>query len=127
MITIPNDAPAAGMAKWREIASEAIRSWERMRLVYCGVLALVVLVHFVGAWPASLKRLDVEFLMVLFILAVLANVLYTLAYIPDVFVQLSEFRQAWRRMRWGLFIIGTAFAAIVTRFVAMDMFFRQGQ
>ena len=122
MSDAPNETQATGMAKWKEAATEAIRFWERMRLVYCGVLAGVLLVYFVRAWPASGATLDLEFFLILFLLAVLANVLYTLAYIPDVFVQFSAFRQAWRRVRWGLFLIGTAFAAIVTRFIAMDMF-----
>jgi hypothetical protein len=120
----PTDAPEAGTVKWREIASEAIRFWERMRLVYCGILALVVMAYFMKYWPASLERLDAEFLMTLFLLAVLANVLYSLAYLPDVFVQMSEFRPAWRRLRWILFAVGMIFAAIVTRFVVMDAFGR---
>jgi hypothetical protein len=115
-------APEA--AKWREIATEAIRFWERMRLVYCGVLSAVVLYYFARDWPGSLERLDLEFLMMLFLLVVLANVLYSLAYLPDLFVQVSAFRQAWMRARWGLFLVGTAVAAILTRFIAMELFVR---
>ena len=120
----PRDAQGMGMALMKEIATEAIRFWERMRLVYCGVLAAVVVYYFVRDWPESGTRLSVDFLMILFLLVVVANALYTLAYIPDAFVQASAFRPAWRRMRWGLFIVGTAFAAIVTRFIAMEMFVR---
>ena len=122
MNPIPNDQPSTGMVKWREIASEAIRFWERMRVAYCGVLTVVVLACFAWGWPGSVEKLDLDTLLSFFLLAVLANVLYTLAYIPDVFVQLSEFRPAWRRARWVVLFIGTAFAVVVTRFIALGPF-----
>ena len=38
------------------------------------------------------------------------------------FRPMSGFRELWQRSRWLLFAIGTTFAAIITRFVAMGMF-----
>ena len=55
-------------------------------------------------------------------IAVIANVAYCAAYIVDLFVQSSGFRELWQQYRWLLFAIGTIFAAIITRFVAMGMF-----
>ena len=117
-----NDSQLTGMAKFREIASEAIRFWERMRLVYCGVLAAIVVFYFIKGMPASLEKVNADFILVLFLLAVIANVLYCTAYIPDVFIQNAGFRHARQRVRWVLFAIGMVFAAIVTRFMMMGIF-----
>jgi hypothetical protein len=61
-------------------------------------------------------------ILVLFILAVLANVCYCAAYLGDLFVQFSGFKQGWQRWRWLLFVIGTIFAAAITRFFALGFF-----
>jgi hypothetical protein len=55
---------------------------------------------------------------------VIANIAYCAAYIVDIFAQASGFREPWRRYRKILFVIGTLFATIITRFVAMGMFSR---
>ena len=55
-------------------------------------------------------------------LAVIANIAYCTAYVVDIFVQASGFRELWQRYRKLLFVIGTLFAAIITRFIAMGMF-----
>ena len=56
------------------------------------------------------------------VLAVLANICYCAAYLGDVFVQISELRDAWKRWRWVLFVTGTIFAAIITRWFVMGFF-----
>jgi hypothetical protein len=58
----------------------------------------------------------------LFLLAVLANVAYCAAYVPDMLAQLSDLRAVWLRYRWMLFVIGLTFAGIITRFLAIGMF-----
>jgi len=40
----------------------------------------------------------------------------------DVFLQLTDFADVWRKKRWILFTIGFVFAAIITRFISMDIF-----
>ncbi|MFI5185072.1 MAG: hypothetical protein ACHQNV_11770 [Vicinamibacteria bacterium] len=83
---------------------------------------LIVAGYFVAELPESREHAGLNLLLVFFVLAVLANVLYSLAYVVDVFVQLSSLRQHWLRWRWGLFALGTVTAAILTRFVAMGAF-----
>jgi hypothetical protein len=39
-----------------------------------------------------------------------------------VFVQISGLRDAWKRWRWVLFVTGTIFAAIITRWFVMGFF-----
>ena len=116
--------PAAETATpaWREAATDALRYWERRRILYNVVLALVVVGHFLAALPGARTRLSWDTLFVLFLLAVLANVCYSAAYLADLFVQLSGFRIAWTRWRWGLLLVGTAVASIVAHYCAEGIF-----
>ena len=91
-------------------------------MIYNLALASIVIIYFAVGYPSSKAVLSVDFLLELFLLAVAANIAYCAAYLVDVFVQASGFREVWRRSRWVLFAIGTTFAAIITRFVAMGMF-----
>jgi len=95
--------PAAEPATpaWREVATDALLYWEPRRILYNVVLALVVVGHFLAALPGARTRLSWDTLFVLFLLAVLANVCYSAAYLADLFVQLSGFRIAWTRWRLG--------------------------
>jgi len=106
----------------REAVSDALRCWEPRRIVYNLVLALIVLAYFAVSWPASLKAVSVEGVLVVFVLAVLANVCYCAAYLADVFVQVSGFREAWQKWRFVLFVIGVAFAAVITRWFVLGFF-----
>ncbi|PYX33128.1 MAG: hypothetical protein DMG80_06700 [Acidobacteria bacterium] len=109
-------------ALWRDYLSAAIRYWEPRRLLYNFVLAVVVAAHIVSGWPSSKESLHFNGLLFLFVLAVLANVAYCAAYIVDVVVQMSGFRDAWFRIRWILLVIGLAFAAVLTHFFAFSIF-----
>ncbi len=105
-----------------EIATDALRYWERRRLIYNAVLLLTVGGCFVAGLPVSRSHADLDLMLTFFVLAVLANVLYSMAYVVDGFVQLSALRGPWRRWRWVLFVIGTATAAVMARFMAMHAF-----
>jgi hypothetical protein len=105
----------------RDLATDALRYWESRRLVYNGVLALVVVGYFFADWPGSKSSVTLDSILRLFLLAVFANVLYCTAYVADGFVQLSGFRGGWSRWRWVLLLLGTAVAAVITRFVVMGL------
>jgi hypothetical protein len=102
--------------------TEAIRYWEPRRIAYNAVLVAVVLFYFVNEYPASKRALGFDEILVLFLLAVLANVAYCAAYIPDLFAQSSGLSDKWRKHRWIVFAVGVTFAAVITRFFAMGMF-----
>jgi hypothetical protein len=106
----------------RAALSNAISYWERRRLVYNAVLLLVVATIFAVNWPGSWANLSVNALLVLFVLAVLANVAYCAAYVVDVAAQLSAFRDRWLKVRWLLGVIGTAFAGVLTYFFSSGFF-----
>jgi hypothetical protein len=109
-------------ARFSGYLAKGLRYWEPRRVIYNGVLILVVLAHLFLAWPGSREKLSVDLVLGLFFLAVLANVAYCAAYVPDLFVQFSGLDAAWRRGRVGLLIVGTAFAATITHFFAKGFF-----
>jgi hypothetical protein len=106
----------------RDSVTAAIRYWEPLRLVYNLALAAIVLTYFCLNYPASLSIISLNFLLILFLLAVLANIAYCAAYPVDVFVSASSFRTQWLKYRWIIFVIGLLFAATLTRFLAIGMF-----
>jgi hypothetical protein len=109
-------------ASLREMATDAVRYWEPRRLFYNAVLAVIVTGYFFAYWPASQKAFTFDAVLVLFVLAVLANGCYCAAYIADLFAQFTGFRPVWVRWRGLLLAIGIVFAAIITRFFAMGFF-----
>ena len=102
--------------------TDAIKYWGLRRLIYNVVLAAIVIAYFWIGLPTSKQNLNADLALGLFLLAVVANVAYCAAYLPDIFAQMSDFRDIWRRTRWIVFVVGTLFAAIITRFIAMGMF-----
>jgi len=100
----------------RAFAADALRYWEPRRAIFNGVLALVVGVHVAGNWPSSGARI-VDFSLLLFFMAVLANVLYCIAYVADLFVQFAGLARAWRWFRPALLTIGTTFAATIAHWI----------
>jgi hypothetical protein len=106
----------------REWATDAIRYWEPRRILYNLILAAIVLACLSVSLPTSKGLITVDFVLVLFLLAVLANVAYCAAYVVDIFAQISGFRELWQQYRWLLFVVGMAFAGIVTRFWSMALF-----
>lgn len=106
----------------RDYATDAIQFWEPRRIIYNLALAAIVIIYFAIGYPASKSALSMDFCLGLFLLAVVANVAYCAACIVDIFAQASGFRDVWRRYRIALFVIGTLFAAIITRFIATGMF-----
>lgn len=106
----------------RDSVTDAMKFWEPRRVVYNAALATIVIGYFAAGYPHSKSTLTIDTFFVLFVLAVLANVAYCAAYVADLFAQASGFQDAWRKFRWILFVIGLAFAGIIARFMAMDLF-----
>ena len=103
-------------------AARGLRYWEPRRAIYNGVLAGVVVLHFVLAWPGSRANLSLDFVLGLFLLAVLANIAYCAVYLADLFVQFAGLDAAWRWGRIVLLTVGTLFAATITHFFAKGLF-----
>jgi hypothetical protein len=106
----------------REALSQAIRYWEPRRILYNALLMVEVAMVFGVNLPASRSHLNVNLVLLLFVLAVLANVAYCACYVVDVVAQLSAFRVVWLRFRWALFLLGVAFAGTLTYFFSSGLF-----
>lgn len=113
--------------QWRDYLSNAIRYWEPRRIFYNVLLAAIVVIHFVKELPFSKTVVQVNSLLLLFLLAVLANVAYCAAYVPDIFAQMSVLRDSWLRYRWVVLVVGLAFAGVLTHFWSIAMFSRSAQ
>jgi len=96
----------------QKIISESLRYWEPRRLVYNAVLTAVVL-SLAAYHHVSISTLAWQPLLGLLVMAVVANVLYCSAYVVDVFIQLSDYQQLWKRNRWLVLAAGTALAVAI--------------
>jgi hypothetical protein len=114
---VTTGAVAAGTtpSRFREYASDALRYWELRRIPYNFLLAgIVVLRAMMAEWPDRLDEGFVPRLMFLVVLAVLANIAYSVVYLPDLFIQYSGLRSTRRIWRWAFIIAGFGLAAALT-------------
>jgi Mn2+/Fe2+ NRAMP family transporter len=102
---------------FREALSNALGYWERRRLVYNAVLFGVALVLFLLGQPETRTFLNVTGLLLFLVLVMAANLLYSVAYLPDLALQLSSYRNQWLRWRKFLFWFGLCFGALLTFWV----------
>ena len=104
----------------RNAGREAVRYWEPRRVIYNLVLVAVVIGWAVGTWPHFRPAMRLDSLIPLSVLALLANVCYSAAYLVDVPAQRSASRAAWRRWRKVLWLAGTLFAVLVENYWIAD-------
>lgn len=100
----------------RAIFDDALRFWELRRIPYNLVLAAVVALWIAFTWRHFHAAVIGPAIVVLFVMAALANVLYSVAYCLDVFIQFSSFRELWRRYRWAVWLAGTFLAVALANF-----------
>jgi hypothetical protein len=100
--------------------TDDIKYWEPRRIAYNLVLAAIVLGWIVFTWPHFRSEFSWPSVLAVFVLAVLANVCYCAAYVVDVLVQYSAFRDLWRRRRWALWVVGVIFAGVITFYWIAD-------
>lgn len=106
----------------KDRTTEALRWWEPRRLIYNVVLAAEVILYYFQNLPRSRTGLNADTVLLIFVLAVLANVCYCAAYAVDLFVQSSGLREKWRLYRIGLLAVGILFASVLTRWFAIALF-----
>jgi hypothetical protein len=104
----------------RGLLADAIRFWEPRRLVYNLILAVVVVIWIVASWPHFRPAFTLHSLLLLSILALLANVCYCAAYLVDIPMQGLSVGTALKRQRWGLWVIGTLFAILFENYWIVD-------
>jgi hypothetical protein len=121
----PHPTPSQGFGEslwgsFRGHLADAIRFWEPRRLVYNGVLTGVAVAWLVTTWPHFRAALTPPSLLLLAVLALLANVCYCAAYLVDIPMQRSSLSAVWRRRRWGLWLMGMLFAILLANYWIAD-------
>lgn len=95
-----------------DIRKDALQYWEVRRLAYNGLLALAALGGYQSfqamsqAFEDPIGPFNYEIAGTFVFAGIGANMLYCFAYIPDLFMQLTDMREWWRRIRWVLLVLG---------------------
>ena len=105
---------------FRDSLADAIRFWEPRRLAYNLVLTAVVVTWVTTTWPHFRPAMTSSSLLLLFVLALLANACYCAAYFVDIPLQRSSLSPVWKRRRWGLWLMGTLFALVLANYWIVD-------
>jgi len=114
------------MDEFKHSVADALRYWEPRRVLYNGVLTAVAVSWVVLTWPHfrpvqlwGVPPGDTHpALLILVVLAFLANVCYCAAYLVDIPLQLTFV--TWRKYRWALLLTGTLFAILVENYWIAD-------
>lgn len=108
---------------FRAVPDNSLAYWEIRRLAYNLVLTAIVLgVDLLGPARGELLRYQ---LLPLVLLAVLANLCYSTAYLPDLVLQYSSYRPLWLRVRPLLFSFGLILAGVLAFNLATAMLLSQ--
>jgi hypothetical protein len=103
-----------------DILRDAIRFWERERILYNGILASVFLGWVVLTWPHFREASALQALIFLIVFFAAANLCYSAVYLVDIPLQDSSLRAQWRRWRFGLWLVGTLCAFVFTNYWIAD-------
>ncbi len=121
--TVPNSSSSSDdshSGPARGMLADALRFWEPRRLVYNLVLATVVVAWIAATWPHFRPALTPSSLLLLAVLAFLANLCYCAAYLVDIAMQQSSLNAIWRRRRWILWLLGTLLAIVAANYWIAD-------
>jgi hypothetical protein len=117
----PIPTPESAPPPFREVLTDAIRFWELWRLLYNILLCLVVVAWVALTWPHFRPAMTLQSLLLLAILALIANLCYCVAYLIDIPVQRwAPGTGFWKRQRWALWSIGTLFAIVLANYWIVD-------
>jgi hypothetical protein len=104
----------------RLILNGAFRYWEAKRIMYNATLAAVVAMWLVFTWPHFRPAVTLHSAALVLILAILANLCYSAAYLADIPLQFSALERGWRRWRSSVFLAGTLFAVLLANYWIAD-------
>ncbi len=100
--------------------SSAPRFWEPRRIPYNAILTLSILLWIVFTWPHFKTALTLSSLGKMLVLALLANLCYSAAYVADFFMQAALPINFHRRIRWAVWLIGMLLALVVENYWIAD-------
>jgi hypothetical protein len=112
--------PNSPSPHFRALLAGSFRFWEFRRLFYNLLLAAVVLVWIAASWPHFRPMFNLHSLLLLAILALIANACYCAAYLVDISLLSSPLGETWIRHRWILWLLGTLFAILLANYWIAD-------
>lgn len=121
--TPSQDFRSSPSGTFRGPLADAARFWEPRRLLYNALLTLFVGIWLVATWPHFRPALKWPSLLPMSVLALLANVCYSAAYLVDLPLQSSSPGTSRNRLRWGLWLLGTLFAILFENYWIADEIF----
>jgi len=98
------------------VVRDAVRYWEPRRLWYNLALTAQAGAWVLATWPHFRHALTLQHALQLLVLAALANVCYSAAYLVDLPMLQSPIANRWRRWRWGLWVMGTLLALLIAQY-----------
>jgi hypothetical protein len=107
-------------SSFREVAGDALRYWELLRIVYNCVLTAVIIGWVVLTWPHFRNALTFSSFLKMTVLGLLANACYCAAYVVDIPLLRSSLTKRWRRFRPVLWLAGTLFATLLATYWIAD-------
>jgi hypothetical protein len=112
-IATPPDAPRFSVPRFlRAVFIEGGRFWERGRLAFNGVQLLLTAIMLVVRWSKAHYFADNLGTYIAF--AIMANILYTAAYLPEAILQIPQLRRFTVPVRWCVLIAGTVITCFLT-------------
>lgn len=115
----PSSPPHLAEPFRQELARSA-KFWEPRRLPYNLVLSAVVIIWIVASWPHFRPMPVPNALLLLAVLAFLANLCYTTAYLLELPVLHTPLRAFWIRWRWSVWVLGTLLAVLLANYWIVD-------
>ena len=112
--------PGSFLPRLKASLFDAARFWEPRRILYTLLLATVLAAWVIFSWPHFHIAFNPLHLFQLFVLAVLANACYSIAYLLDIPLQRSLTAAALLRLRWTLWVLGMLFAILLENYWIAD-------
>jgi len=99
---------------------DAARFWEPRRVLYNGVLFLIVVLWVTLTWPHFRPAMNWVALGKMTVLALLANLCYCAGYVGEGFIQPLLPQEFWRRSRWVVWVAGMLLAILLSNYWIAD-------
>lgn len=117
---LSSDSGKPSPAPFRGLLGNAARFWEPRRVLYNLILGAVTLFWVVRTWPHFRPALSLATLLPLSVLALIANVCYSAAYFVDLPLEYASPTASRKQFRWGLWLLGTLLAMVLTSYWILD-------
>ena len=115
-----NPAVSPELRSFAVSLADAARFWEPRRIYYNLLLLAVTAFWSIESWPHFRGALQLTPLLLFGVLAFLANICYSAAYISDLLAQRYALALISARKRWALWTIGTLFAMLLASYWIND-------